>query len=145
MTSLTDLLLADDRRPNAVRALVEVVDAEVKGKRGLSGTAVKAAYATARKVSPTMAQRAIDKMLPDFAAALDPHWADFGGQGDFGSFLAGRSEQVSAALLAVTDARVDKSSKEVLKKAYRSIRGKAKENVVEALPRVGGAIAGVCR
>lgn len=141
MTVLADLLLDADRRPGVVAALSEVVDAEVKEKKGLSGTAVKAAYATARKASPTIVPRAIDKLLPDYAAALDPYWTEFAGTGDFGAFLAARADEVSAALLAVTDKRVEGSSREMIKKAYRSIRGKAQDNVAAALPRLGSTIA----
>lgn len=143
MTVLSDLLLDAERRPAVVAALSEVVEAEVKEKKGLSGTAVKAAYATARKASPTIVPRAIDKLLPDYAAALEPYWAEFAGSGDFGTFLAARSGEVSAALLAVTDKRVEGSSREMVKKAYRSIRGKAQDHVAAALPRLGSTIAGL--
>lgn len=143
MTVLADLLLDPDRRPAAVAALSEVVEAEVKEKKGLSGTAVKAAYATARKASPTIVPRAIDKLLPDYAAALQPYWDSFDGNGDFGAFLAAHSDEVSTALLAVTDKRVEGSSREMVKKAYRSIRGKAQDNVAAALPRLGSTIAGL--
>lgn len=148
MTGLPDLLLDSDRRPKAVAALTEVVDAEVKDKKGVSAVAIKAAYATVRKVSPQLTARAIDKMLPDFAAALDPYWTEFGGAdgaGDFGAFLSARSDQVTPALLAVTDRRAEASSREMVKKAYRGIRGKAQENVAAALPRVGATIAAQCR
>lgn len=144
MTVLAEVLLDADRRPAVVTALTEVVEAEVKEKKGLSGTAVKASYATARKASPTIVPRVIDKLLPDYAAALEPYWAEFSTSGttDFGAFLAARSDQVATALLAVTDKRVEGSSREMLKKAYRGIRGKAEGNVVTALPRLGATIAG---
>lgn len=136
------MLLSDDRQPAVVTELVGVVDAEVKAKKGLGGTAIKAAYAAASKVSPGLTGKAVTRMLPDFADALDPYWTEFAaaGGGDFGAFLASRGTAVAGALLAVTDRRIEGSSKDVLKKAYRGIRGKAQENVTAALPRVGAAV-----
>ncbi|MFT4084365.1 MAG: hypothetical protein QM638_17450 [Nocardioides sp.] len=140
--SLSDQLLADDVRPAVTADLVEVVGQEVGDKKGISGTAVKAAYAAARKVVPDLAPRAVGSLLPGFAAALDPFWDGFqsSGGGDFGGYLAGRGPEAAAALLAVTDARAESSSKEPLKKAYGALRGKAGGHVEAALPRLGRAL-----
>lgn len=142
--SLSETLLADDRRSAVVADLGAVVEAEVKDKKGISGAAIKTGFAAARKVSPGLTDRALNRMLPDFAVALDPFWADFtaggGGGADFGSYLSGRKAEVSTALLAVTDKRVEGSSREAIKKAYRGMRGKAEENVQAALPRLGAAV-----
>ncbi|NNG34450.1 DUF6918 family protein [Nakamurella aerolata] len=140
--SLSATLLSDDRRSAVVADLGAVVEAEVKDKKGISGAAIKTGFAAARKVSPGLTDRALNRMLPDFAAALDPFWADFtsAGGGDFGSYLSGRKAEVSAALLAVTDKRVEGSSREAIKKAYRGMRGKAEDNVQAALPRLGAAL-----
>lgn len=145
MSALSEVLLDADRRPAVVAALADVVDAEVKEKKGVSGMAVKAAYGAARTVSSSFVPQAVNKLLPDFAAALDPFWAEFTasggvGSGGFGAFLAARSPQVSAALLAVTDAKVAGSSREMVKKAYRGVRGKAEEHISAALPRVGTTV-----
>ncbi len=141
-TALTTSLLDPERSPAVVADFASVVDAEVKDKGGLSGAAIKAAYATVKKVSPSVVDSALTKLLPDFATALDPFWTDFTAQGpgDFGRFLAARGDTVGDALLAVTDRRAESTSQSALRKAYQSIRGKAKENVVGALPRVGAVV-----
>ncbi len=74
--------------------------------------------------------------------ALDPFWADFesSGGGDFGRHLAAHGEEVSAALLAVTDAKVQGSGREPIKKVYRALRGKAVGHVQAALPRLGATL-----
>lgn len=138
--TLSAALLDEQRRPAVVADLAAVIDAEVKDKKGLSGAAIKAAYAAAKKVSPSIASSATDRMLPEFATALEPFWNDFGGNGDFGQFLAERGDQSSDALLSVTDQRAQATSREPLKKAYGSLRGKAKENVTAALPRIGAVV-----
>lgn len=141
MAVLSEILLDPVRRPAVVAALSEVVDAEVKDKKGVSGVTVKAAYGAVSKVSSTFVPQALNKLLPDFAVALDPFWADFGGTGDFGAYLTGRSDAVSAALLAVTDAKVEGTSRDLVKKVYRGVRGKAQENITAALPRLGATLA----
>lgn len=139
---LSERLLADDVRPAMTADLVEVVQQEVRDKRGLSGAAVKAAYAGASRAMPDLAQRAVSRLLPDFADALDPFWSDFvtSGGSDFGAYLADRGGEVSAALLAVTDARMSGVSREPLKKAYAALRGRAAGHVEAALPRLGRVV-----
>ncbi|GAA4402167.1 hypothetical protein GCM10023147_42440 [Tsukamurella soli] len=141
-TPLTTSLLDPERSKAVVADFASVVDAEVKDKSGLSGTTIKAAYAMVKKASPSVVESALTKLLPDFAAALDPFWAEFaaGEPGDFGQFLSARGDKVGDALLAVTDQRAESTNQAVLRKAYQGIRGKAKDNVVAALPRVGAAV-----
>ncbi|WP_037363985.1 DUF6918 family protein [Nakamurella lactea] len=138
--TLTEALLAEQRRPAVVADLVAVIDAEVKGKKGVSGAAIKAGYATVKKVSPNITTSATNRMLPDFATVLEPFWTDFGGAGDFGSYLAGRGDEAADALLTVTDNRVGKSGRKTVQKAYNGLRGRAKENVKAALPRIGAVL-----
>ncbi|KNX38129.1 DUF6918 family protein [Luteipulveratus halotolerans] len=138
--TLAATLLQEQVRPAVVADLAATIDAEVSDKKGLSGTAVKAAYATAKKVSPTIASSATNRMLPEFASALEPFWADFGGNGDFGAYLAGRGDEAADALLSVTDKRAESTDRDVLRKAYGSLRGKAHDNVKAALPRIGAAV-----
>jgi hypothetical protein len=137
--SLSEKLLAPQVRPAVIADLVQVVDQEVSDKKGFSGAAVKAGYAAGKKVMPNLAERALTRMLPDFATAADPFWDDFqaAGGGDFGQYLSSRGPEVAQALVAVTDDRVAATSREGLKRAYKPLRGKAIENVQAALPRLG--------
>lgn len=140
--TLSEKVLAKGVRPAVVADLVDVVDQEVADKKGISGTAVRAGYAAVRKVMPDLNKRAVRKLLPDFAAALDPFWDDFvrSGDGDFGSYLQSRGSEASSALLAVTDRRVAASSRQPIKKAYQALRGKADDHVQAALPRLGAVL-----
>lgn len=140
--TLSQQLLADHARPAVIKDLVVVVQEEVAAKRGVSGVAVKAGYGAASKVVPNLTERAVDRLLPDLAVSLDPYWKAFTASGttDFGSHLVARGPEVSAALLAVTDAKVEGNGREPLKKAYRALRGKAADHVQAALPRLGAAL-----
>lgn len=140
--SLSSQLLAKKNRPKVVTELVGVVREEVADKKGVSGAALKAGYKTATKMMPDLVRKAVRRLLPDAAVALDPFWDKFVAEGgsDFGAYLAGHGAEVSAALLAITDARAEATSKDALKKVYRALRGKADVHVQAALPRLGAAL-----
>lgn len=138
-TPVTDVLLAPANRPRAVTMLTQVIDEEVATKRGLSGTAVKAAYGAVRRMGGDLVPRATNAMLPDFARALDPFWAAKG-ESDFGGYLSSQPDRAGTALLAVTDARAGRTRNQALAKVYRSLRDRAMDHVVAALPRLGQAV-----
>ena len=140
--SFSEKLLTKRVRPALTADLVSVVQQEVGEKKGLSGTAVKTGYKAVTKVMPNLAERAVTKMLPDSVRALDPFWSDFqsAGGGDFGQYLAGRGSEAAAALLAVSDTKVNRTSREAIKRAYKPLRGKASDHVQSALPRVGAVL-----
>lgn len=141
MTTLAQTLLAPQTRPQVVQALLALGDSEISGKKGITGTMMKTAYAGARKASPESLRRAADKGLPLLADTLEPYWQGFraaGGAG-FGTYLHGRSDEVSDRLLAAADQRAHRLEGP-LAKAYATFRGKAKEHVVAALPGLGALI-----
>ena len=51
---------------------MRVVDEEVAAKGGLSGIAVKAGYAAVKSIKPGFIGQVVEKLLPEFAAQLDP-------------------------------------------------------------------------
>ncbi|MEZ5211078.1 MULTISPECIES: DUF6918 family protein [unclassified Gordonia (in: high G+C Gram-positive bacteria)] len=136
MSSLAPLLTD---RAAVSNDLAEVIDAQVKAQTGMSGTAVKGAYAAARKFKPGIVVAATSAMLPDFLDALSPLWDSRPAGTSFGAHLAARSDEASEALLAVTD-RQAQTAPAALAKAYKSLRGKAKTYVAQALVPVGDVI-----
>lgn len=139
MSSLQQTLLDPARRPAVVQTLVDVVDAEVADKSGISGRIIKTGYGAVTKVSEGFVAKAVNKLLPGFSAALDPFWQERGDHA-FADTLVARQDEAAEALLAVTDREVGGAKNSVVKKVYGSLRGKAKDNVITALPRVGAAI-----
>lgn len=135
-------LLDSDRRPTVVTDLEALVDQEVADKSGLSGGIIKAAYAAVRKIKPGIIGNAINSMLDEFVDALEPFWAAFTADQimDFGAFLAARPDEVSNALLAVTDRRAERSNRPAVTSAYSKLRPKGQENVIAALPRLGAVV-----
>jgi hypothetical protein len=135
-------LLDADRRGEVVTDLVNFVDQEVAGKGGLSGGIIKTGYAAVKKVRPGFIRSAVNGMLDDFVAALEPYWAAYQAQPTpgFGAYLAGRPQEVSHALLAVTDRRAERSSRASVTSVYSRLRPKGQDNVIEALPRLGDLV-----
>ncbi len=142
VAALSESLLDDAKRSAFLADAQQVLDAEVSDKGGASGLAVKGAYAAAKKVSPTIVPEALESFAPKFVDSLEPFWAEFKatGNGRFADLLVAKQDEVSEALLAVTDARAEASSRPALKKAYSAIRGSAKKHVAESLPRLGDLI-----
>lgn len=140
--TLKEILLDSSRRPAVVSDFEGLVDAEVSDKGGVSGAVVKTGFAAVKKIKPGIIPAAVDTLLDDFAVALEPFYGDYRAQGgnDFGAYLAGRGDEAADALLSVTDARAEESSRDSIKKVYSKLRPNGKKNVEEALPRLGQLI-----
>ncbi|AXK87597.1 hypothetical protein IU443_20805 [Nocardia farcinica] len=143
VAALSESLLDDAKRSAFLAEAKEVLDAEVSDKGGASGLAVKGGYAAVNKISPSIVPDALESLAPKLLEQLEPFWQEFkaaGGQGRFADLLVAKSDEVAEALLAVTDARAQASSRPALQKVYNSMRSSAKKNVIEALPRVGDLV-----
>jgi len=140
--TLQEILLAPDTRPQVIADCYAMVQQEISEKSGISGAAVKLAYKTVTTFLPGHVRHMIEVLLPQLVAELQPYWADFSASGgsEFGDYLAKRGEEVSQALLSVTDARAAASSRPTVIKAYRGIRGNAARHVQAALPQVGDLV-----
>lgn len=137
--TLQEILLAPDTQPQVIADCYTLVEQEVAGMSGISGTAVKVAYKTVIMFAPGHVRFMVESLLPHMVDKLQPFWADFNTSGgsDFGDYLAKRGEEVSDALLSVTDARATASDRPTIIKAYSSVRGSAARHVEAALPQVG--------
>ena len=141
--TLQEILLAPDTQPQVMADCYTLIEQELSDKSGLSGTAVKLAYKTVNAFMPGHVRHMVGVLLPDMVGQLEPFWVDFraSGSSGFGDYLAKRSDEVSEALLSVTDARAAASSRPTVIKAYGSVRGSAVKHVKAALPRVGDLVA----
>ena len=135
---LKDILEQYERGP-VVDQCVDVLNAEVASKKGLSGLAVKGGFKVIAAVKPGFIRAVIDGLLDDFVEELEPFYADWssGGRGDFGSYLVSNSAEVADGLLGVTDRRAEGTEHGTAKKAYLKLRPSAVEHVSASLPRVG--------
>lgn len=142
---MTDLSaeLTGSKREEVVHDLAAFAEQTVSQQTGVSGVAVKGAYSAVQKIRPDIVSRGIDRLLPDVAEALQPHWDDYleagGGQADtagtFGTFLDNRRDQVADSLLRIADTTADRLDNAALVKIYRGVRGRG-EKILAA--NVGG-------
>jgi len=137
--TLQDILLAPDVRPEVIADCYSLIQQEVSTMSGVSGTAVKVAYKAVITFAPGHVRYMVETLLPEMVSALEPYWADFWTDGgtEFGDYLAKRGDEVSDALLSVTDARAKASNRPTVIKAYGSVRSNAAKHVQAALPHVG--------
>jgi hypothetical protein len=138
MSSLTDALTAEPKKNAVVDDCLQLIDAEVADKGGLTGLAIKAGYGVVKGVKPGFIRHAVTDLLPEFAAALDPIYQEAKTKGAITSdYFSSNSGRVADALLAITDAKAQKSKSGAVKSTYDKLRGTAKKNVEQAVPRLG--------
>ena len=142
MPTLQDILLTPENKPHVIDDCLTLIDQEVKGKSGVSGTAVKLAYKTANAFASGYLRGMVELLAPDMIIELEPFWADFtaSGAGDFGDYLVKHGDEVSEALLSVTDRRAESSTRPTILKAYKTVRGGASKHVTAALPALGALV-----
>jgi hypothetical protein len=142
MATLEDILLTPENKPHVIDDCLTLIDQEVKNKSGISGTAVKIAYKTANTFASGYLRSMVELLAPDMIIELEPFWADFAasGAGDFGDYLVKHGDEVSEALLSVTDRRAETSTRPTILKAYKTVRGGASKHVTAALPALGALV-----
>ena len=140
MTTLAQSLLEPEMRPQVVAALAQLADTEIGRTKGVSGAMLKTAYAGAKKAGDSV-PKTLDRALPALVDTLEPYWQSFQAApgGGFGTYLHGRADQVSDALLAAVDRRSSRLEGP-LAKGYGAFRGRAKGHVVDALPGLGAVV-----
>jgi hypothetical protein len=141
MPTLTEILLVPGNRPKVIGDCVQLINEEVDSKGGLTGLAVKGAFAVVKAVKPGIINESIDHMLDDFVARLEPFWAEAQSKNEpVGPLMNARAPQVADALLAISDERAARAKNQNLKKAYEKLRPTGKKHVEQAVPRVGRLI-----
>jgi hypothetical protein len=124
--SLADAVEDPNKKPAIVKDCCTLVDEEVASKSGFSGLAVKAGYAAVKGVKPGFITEVVNKLLKEFAEQLDPLWVEAKTKADPHAHFTSNKAKVADALLSVTDGKI-KAAK---------MRGSAKKNVEEAVPRL---------
>lgn len=96
-----------------------------------------------KAAKPGILDRAVLRLLPEFARALDPLYQEFrrSNDRDFSVFLQKHSGRTSAALLEVADLCVRQASGTV-QGAYARLRGVAEEEVGAAVPALSKLVRG---
>ena len=140
--TLQEILLAPDTQPHVVDDSQKLIEQELATKSGVSGTAVKVAYKTANSIASGYLRSKIEQLVPEMVIQLEPFWADFtaSGSSSFGDYLVKRGDEVSEALLAVTDAHGAQSDTPTIVRAYKAVRPSAAKHITAALPNLGAMV-----
>jgi hypothetical protein len=134
--SLAEVLKDDSKKSAIIKDCAELVDQEVASKSGISGFAVKTGYGAVKGIKPGFINEVIEKLLPQFAEKMDPIWAESLKESAPTAHFEKNRARVADALLSVTDSKIDGAKSAVVKKTYSTLRGSAKKNVEEAVPRL---------
>lgn len=138
MTSLVETIAKGPNRQAVITDCVELIDEQVKQK----GFVIKSAYAAIKAIKKTFVAETVDSMLDEWLGKIQPYhdkWAA-AKSSTLTAFLVSRGDEVAEDLLAVTDARAERTSHTTAKKMYGRMRDGAKKNVVEAIPALGRMI-----
>ena len=132
----------DELRKSALvqDGLVEL-EAELESRSGFGGAAMRTGYKTVTKLRPGFIESNIERLLPRFAPVLDPHLELARTSGDVEGHLVAHADEIAEGLLGATDQRVAESNNKIATKVYAQFRPKAKENTVEAMPRLAKLLA----
>jgi len=131
---LSDNLLTADNQPLIVQDCCEMIDAQVASKSGMSGMAIKTAFAALKGIKPNYIHGVVDSLLVPCFTSLDPLWEEGLQQGEPVEYLKVNKSQTADALLGVTDTKVKNSKLQVVRGVHGKLRGSAKKHVEEAIP-----------
>jgi len=141
MATLLEMFGTQPKRGMVIADCVALIDQEVADKGGFSGVAIKAGYKVVKSFKPGFIAESVDGFLDEFATSLQPLVDEARAQSKLVSTVFSADPgRVAEALLAITDARARRSRLATVKAAYERMRGLAKKNVEEAVPRVGKLI-----
>ena len=139
--SLKEQVAQGNKRSEVIDDALKVLDAEVADKSGLSGIAVKGAFAVVKGIQPGFIRNVVENLLDDFLEALNPIYQEAMAAGKTpGKHLEQNGGRVADALLGITDARAQRAQRPIVKKTYDKLRPTAKKHVEAAAPRLGGLL-----
>lgn len=142
MKSLTDILLAPQRKDAAIADLAQLLEGALANRGGISGMAIKTGVSMLKAAKPDVLQRGAARMLPQFAAALQPLFERFqaSGGGDFSAFLKQHSAEATKVLATAADQLMATSQNATAKSLYEKFRGGAEKDIAAMVPKVGQLI-----
>lgn len=143
MSTLAELLLVPHQRDALINDCVRLIETQVESRDAIRRLALKAGLSMLNSIRPNALNRAVSRLLPDFAAALEPLYQRFrqSGGSDFSLFLGQHSDQAVHALLGVTDQVAGKHPNATVRTVYDKFRSIAENEVRSALPGLAAIMA----
>lgn len=145
MKTLADILGAPQHEQAVIADVTQLIETQVARRSGLTGMSLRTALGLARAARPDLLPRAVRRLLPDFARALEPLYQAFRQNRedrDFSVFLQKHTSEAVAALLTVADQRAAQASSGALQKTYARLRPMAEREVTAAIEPLSKLIRG---
>ncbi|MEH2243810.1 DUF6918 family protein [Nostoc sp.] len=137
---LNDGLLNPTKKAMVVDDCCKMIEGQLAAKSGMSGIALKTAFAALKGVKPGYIPYVVEQILPQCFTALDPVWSEGVEKGNPIEHLSANRSHTADALLGVTDARVKDVKRQIVRGTYEKLRGSAKKHVEEAVPDLAKVI-----
>lgn len=138
--ALIDRLADNQKRQKLIVDLTNLLEKQVAAIGGISGMAIKTGYAAIKGISPGYCAGAIERLLPESFAALEPIWVEGVQTGNPVEYLTANRSRTADAVLSVTDVRIQKSNNSTIKGVYNKLRGSVKKHVEDAVPGLAKTI-----
>jgi hypothetical protein len=137
---LSDGLLNPTKKAMVIDDCCNMIEGQLASKSGMSGIALKTAFAALKGVKPGYIPYVVEQILPQCFTALDPIWSEGVEKGNPIEHLNANSSRTADALLGVTDARAKNAKRQIVRGTYEKFRGSAKKHVEEAVPDLAKVI-----
>ncbi|QLE42654.1 hypothetical protein FD723_20935 [Nostoc sp. C052] len=138
---LSDGLLNPTKKAMVIEDCCNMIEGQLASKSGMSGIALKTAFAALKGIKPGYIPYVVEQILPQCFTALDPIWSKGIEKGDPIEYLSVNRSDTADALLGVTDARVKSAKRPIVRGTYEKLRGSAKKHVEEAVPDLAKLIS----
>ncbi|MEH1968262.1 MULTISPECIES: DUF6918 family protein [unclassified Nostoc] len=137
---LSDGLLNPTKKAMVIDECCNMIEGQLASKSGMSGIALKTAFAALKGVKPGYIPYVVEQILPQCFTALDPIWSEGVQKGNPIEHLSANRSHTADALLSVTDARAKNVKRQIVRGTYEKLRGSAKKHVEEAVPDLAKVI-----
>lgn len=131
---LIDKLLDEQITASIAADCTELIDIQVSAKGGISGLALKATYGVVKGVDADYVPGAIQRLLPEAIAALDPLWDEGLLAGDPVAHLTQNCDRTADTILSVTDAKIQRVKNGLICSSYNKLRKSVKSDIAAAVP-----------
>jgi hypothetical protein len=137
---LSEGLSNPDKKAMVIDECCNMIEVQLASKSGMSGIALKTAFAALKGVKPGYIPYVVEQILPQCLTALDRIWSEGVEKGDPIGHLNANRSHTADALLGVTDARAKNAKRQIVRGTYEKLRGSAKKHVEEAVPDLAKVI-----
>lgn len=145
--TLDHLINTPGTRESFIQDAVILVNQEIHKKTGFFGFTIRNTYKLVRRLdNGTVIDKSISNMLDEFLIVMEPFHQSYAqlnpdSRSDFSSYLLQYNDEVTQALLTISDGRREKVTNRFISGTYDRFRPYAETHVSEAVPAIGRLIA----